>query len=67
MLTSQELEKSFDPEEAKEILASFSERFSELNDKLKHEHKFNEIQLFYGINPVFVIALEEALPGKHGC
>ncbi len=66
MLTSKELERSFDPEEAKEVLSSFSQRFSELQEKLKLEENFNETQLFHGIDPAFVMALEEALPGKHG-
>ncbi len=66
MLTSNELERSFDPEEAKGILSSFSQRFSQLYEKLKLEQNFNETQLFHGFNPIFVIALEEALPGKHG-
>ena len=66
MLTSNELERSFDPEEAKRILSSFSQRFSQLYEKLKLEQNFNETQLFHGFNPIFVIALEEALPGKHG-
>jgi hypothetical protein len=66
MLTSKELERSFDPEEAKEILSFFSQRFRELFEKLKVEENYNETELFFGINPVFVIALEEALPGKHG-
>jgi hypothetical protein len=62
VLTSKELNQSFDPEEAKDILSSFSQRFSELFEKMKE--KFNETQLFHTINPIFIIALEEALPGK---
>ncbi|MHA1995733.1 MAG: hypothetical protein ACW97Z_14395 [Candidatus Hodarchaeales archaeon] len=46
MLTSNELERSFDPEEAKGILSSFSQRLSELYEKLKLEQNFNETQLF---------------------
>ncbi len=66
MLTSQELKKSFDHEEAEDITIAFSERFGELFEQLKERLDFNETQLFHGINPIFVIALEEALPGKQG-
>jgi hypothetical protein len=62
VLTSKEIEKSFDPEEVKIILSSFTKRFRELLEKLKEG--FNETELFHGINPIFVIALEESLPGK---
>ena len=62
VLTSKELKKSFDSEEVEEILSSFTKRFRELFEKLKVG--FNETQLFYGINPIFIIALEESLPGK---
>ncbi|MHA1966902.1 MAG: L-2-amino-thiazoline-4-carboxylic acid hydrolase [Candidatus Hodarchaeales archaeon] len=62
VLTSKEIKKSFDPEEVKIILSSFTKRFRELLEKLKEG--FNETELFHGINPIFVIALEESLPGK---
>jgi hypothetical protein len=62
VLTSKEIKKSFDPEEVKIILSSFTKRFRELLEKLKEG--FNEPELFHGINPIFVIALEESLPGK---
>ncbi len=62
VLASKELKKSFDSEEAEEILSSFTQRFRELFEKLKVG--FNETELFYGINPIFVIAFEESLPGK---
>jgi len=64
LLTSNELKKSFDQEEAETILSSFTTRFQELFDTLKGS--FNETQLFHGINPIFVIALEESLPGEAG-
>ncbi|MHA1944916.1 MAG: L-2-amino-thiazoline-4-carboxylic acid hydrolase [Candidatus Hodarchaeales archaeon] len=63
-LTSQQLKKSFDSEEAEGILSSFTQRFKELYETLKGE--FNETQLFHGVNPIFVIALEESMPGKQG-
>ena len=63
-LTSQQLKKAFDSEEAEGILSSFTHRFKELYEILKGE--FNETQLFHGVNPIFVIALEESLPGKQG-
>jgi hypothetical protein len=62
VLTSKVLKKSFDPEEVEEILSSFTKRFRELFKKL--QEGFNETQLFHGINPIFVIAFEESLPGK---
>ncbi|MFX0085053.1 MAG: L-2-amino-thiazoline-4-carboxylic acid hydrolase [Candidatus Hodarchaeota archaeon] len=62
VFTSKELEKSFDSEEVETIISSFTKRFMELFEKIKEG--FNETQLFHGINPAFVIALEESLPGK---
>jgi hypothetical protein len=64
VLTSKQVKQSFDSEEAKIILFSFSQRFGELYKILKE--KLNETQLFYAINPIFVIAFEEALPGTKG-
>ncbi|WP_455140630.1 L-2-amino-thiazoline-4-carboxylic acid hydrolase [Candidatus Hodarchaeum mangrovi] len=64
LLTSNELKKAFDLEEADTILSSFATRFRELYETLKES--FNETQLFHGINPIFVIALEESLPGEEG-
>ncbi|MHA2294196.1 MAG: L-2-amino-thiazoline-4-carboxylic acid hydrolase [Candidatus Hodarchaeales archaeon] len=62
LLTSKELKKSFDSEEVEEILSAFTKRFRELFKELKE--KFNETELFHTINPIFIIALEESLPGK---
>jgi hypothetical protein len=62
LLTSKELKKSFDSEEVEEILSVFTKRFRELFEELKE--KFNETELFHTINPIFIIALEESLPGK---
>ncbi len=62
VLTSKELEKSFDSEEVETIFSSFTKRFMELFEKIKDG--FNQSQIFHGINPAFIIALDESLPGK---
>lgn len=64
MLTSNQFKKSFDADEVESMLTSFTKRFKELYEILKTD--FNATQLFHGINPAFVIALEESLPGKQG-
>ncbi|MFX0065407.1 MAG: alpha/beta fold hydrolase, partial [Candidatus Hermodarchaeota archaeon] len=61
-LTFNHLEKSFSPAEAKVIHSSFTKRFTELYEKLKKKNKEKEI--FFGLNPIFVIALEESLPAE---
>ncbi len=60
VLTSNQIKKDFNSEEAEIILSSFTKRFSELFVKLKE--KKTETQVFHGINPIFVISLEESLP-----
>ena len=62
VLTSNQLKKSFNSTEAEVILSSFTKRFTELYEKL--QEKNNETQVFHGINPIFVISLEESLPAK---
>ncbi|UCG00794.1 MAG: L-2-amino-thiazoline-4-carboxylic acid hydrolase [Candidatus Heimdallarchaeota archaeon] len=59
-LTSNQIKNAFNSEESEKILSSFTTRFSELFGKLKE--KQNETIIFHGINPLFVIALEESLP-----
>ncbi|MFX0125084.1 MAG: hypothetical protein ACFFAE_15740, partial [Candidatus Hodarchaeota archaeon] len=59
-LTSNQITKAFNSEEGEKILSSFTIRFKELFAKLKE--KRNETLIFHGINPVFVMALEESLP-----
>ena len=60
LLTSNQIKKSFNSEESERILSSFTKRFDELFVKLKE--KTDEIHIFYGLNPILVIALEESLP-----
>jgi hypothetical protein len=60
VLTSNRIKETFDSEEQESILSSFTKRFNDLFDKLKG--KQNETQVFQGINPIFVISLEESLP-----
>ncbi len=60
VLTSNQIKKTFDLEESEKILAQFSKRFNELFEQLKETKKDTEI--FQGINPIFVISLEESLP-----
>ena len=62
VLTSNQIKKDFNSEEAEIILSSFTKRFSELYEKIKEKN--NETQVFHGINPIFVISLEESLPAK---
>ncbi|MFW9902806.1 MAG: L-2-amino-thiazoline-4-carboxylic acid hydrolase [Candidatus Thorarchaeota archaeon] len=60
VLTSNQIKKAFNSEESEKILSLFTKRFDELFTKLKE--KTDEIQIFHGINPILVIALEESLP-----
>jgi hypothetical protein len=60
VLTSNQIKKAFNSEESEKILSSFTKRFDELFAKLKE--KADEIQIFHGLNPILVIALEESLP-----
>ncbi len=60
VLTSNQMKKVFDSEKAEKILSSFTKRFEELFEELKTNK--NDTEVFYGINPIFVIALEESLP-----
>ena len=61
-LTLNQLEQSFSSAEAKVIHCSFTKRFTELYEKLKKKN--NEKEIFFGLNPIFVISLEESLPAK---
>ncbi|MFX1518172.1 MAG: L-2-amino-thiazoline-4-carboxylic acid hydrolase [Promethearchaeota archaeon] len=60
ILTSNQIKKVFNSGESDKILSSFNMRFTELFKKLKE--KEDETQIFHGLNPIFVIALEESLP-----
>lgn len=61
-LTTNQIKQAFSSEESKEILSSFMKKLHELFEKLKV--KRDEIEIFHGMNPVFVISLEESLPVK---
>jgi hypothetical protein len=62
VLTSNQLKKSFSSAEAEVVLSSFTKRFTELYETIKEKN--NETQVFHGINPIFVISLEESLSAK---
>ncbi len=60
MLTSKQIRDSFSQEVAENAINRFTSRFKELYEQLKT--KSNETEVFHGMNPIFVIALEDALP-----
>ncbi|MFX1505722.1 MAG: L-2-amino-thiazoline-4-carboxylic acid hydrolase [Promethearchaeota archaeon] len=60
VLTSNQIKKAFNSDKSESILSLFTKRFDELFAKLKE--KTDEIQIFHGLNPILVIALEESLP-----